>query len=46
MKDQDEKEDIFDALEIEMDEKPYFIYITFYVCLAIIKKNMYDVTKD
>ena len=29
-----------------MDEKPYFIYITFYVCLAIIKKNIYDATKD
>ena len=46
MKDQDENEDIFEALGIEMDEKPYFIYITFYVYLAIIKKNIYDATKD
>jgi hypothetical protein len=46
MKDQDKNEDIFDALGIKMDEKPYFIYITFYVCLAIIKKNIYDATKD
>ena len=46
MKDQDENEDIFEALEIAMDEKPYFIYIAFYICLAIIKKNIYDATKD
>ena len=46
LKDQDKKEDIFQALDIKMDEKPYFIYITFYVCLAIIKKNIYDATKD
>ena len=46
MKDQDKNEDIFQALDIKMDEKPYFIYITFYVCLAIIKKNIYDATKD
>ena len=46
MKDQDKNEDIFDALGIKMDEKPYFIYITFYVCLAIIKKNIYDASKD
>ena len=31
---------------METDEKPYFIYIVFYVCLAIIKKNIYDTTKD
>jgi len=46
MKDQDKNEDIFEALGIQMNEKPYFIYITFYVCLAIIKKNIYDATKD
>ena len=46
MKDQDKSEDIFDALGIKIDEKPYFIYITFYVCLAIIKKNIYDATKE
>ena len=46
MKDQDKNEDIFEALGIKMNEKPYFIYITFYVCLAIIKKNIYDATKD
>ena len=46
MKDQDKNEDIFEALGIEMNEKPYFIYITFFVCLAIVKKNIYDATKD
>jgi hypothetical protein len=46
MKDQDKHEDIFEVLDIKMDEKPYFIYITFYVCLAIIKKKIYDTTKD
>ena len=46
MKGQDKNEDIFKVLGIKMDEKPYFIYETFYVCLAIIKKNIYDATKD
>ena len=46
MKDQDKNEDIFQALDINMDEKPYFIYIAFYVCLAIIKKKIYDSIKD
>ena len=46
MKDQDKNEDIFQALDINMDEKPYFIYITFFVCLSIIKKNIYDASKD
>ena len=46
MKGQDENEDILEVLEITTDEKPYFIYITFYVCLAIIKKNIYEATKD
>ena len=43
---QDKSEDIFEVLAIEMDEKPYFLYITFFVCLAIVKKNIYDATKD
>ena len=46
MKDQDKNEDIFEVLGIKFDEKPYFIYIAFYVCLAIIKKNAYCATKD
>jgi hypothetical protein len=46
MKDQDKNEDIFEALGIKFADKPYFIYITFYVCLAIIKKNNYCATKD
>ena len=46
VKDQDKNEDIFEVLYITMDEKPYFIHIAFYVCLAIIKKNIYDTTKD
>ena len=46
MKNQDKNEDIFEVLGIKRDEKPYFIYITFFVCLAIIKKNIYDATKD
>ena len=43
---QDKSEDIFEVLAIKMDEKPYFLYITFFVCLAIVKKNIYDATKD
>ena len=39
MKDQDKSEDIFEVLSIKMDEKPYFIHIAFYVCLAIVKKK-------
>ena len=46
MKDQDKNEDIFKVLDIKMDEKPYFIYVTFYICLAVIKKNIYDSSKD
>ena len=46
LKKQDKSEDIFEVLGIKFDEKPYFIYITFYVCLAIIKKNNYCATKD
>ena len=46
MKDEDKNEDIFEVLGIKMDENPYFIYITFYICLAIVKKNIYDTTKD
>ena len=46
LKKQDKNEDIFEVLGIEMDEKPYFLYITFFVCLAIVKKNIYDATND
>ena len=46
LKKQDKSEDIFEVLGIKMDEKPYFLYITFFVCLAIVKKNIYDTTKD
>ena len=45
MKDQDKNEDIFEVLGIGL-EKPYFLYVTFFICLAIIKKNNYDATKD
>ena len=45
MKDQDKNEDIFEVLGIGL-EKPYFIYVTFFLCLAIIKKNNFDATKD
>ena len=45
MKDQDKNEDIFEVLGIG-SEKPYFIYVTFFICLAIIKKNNFEATKD
>jgi len=45
MKDQDKTEDIFEVLGIGL-EKPYFIYVTFFITLAIIKKNNFDATKD
>ena len=45
MKDQDKNEDIFEVLGIGL-EKPYFIYVTFFLSLAIIKKNNFDATKD
>jgi len=45
MKDQDKNEDIFEVLGIGL-EKPYFLYVTFFICLAIVKKNNYDATKD
>ena len=45
MKDQDKNEDIFEVLGIGL-EKPYFIYVTFFITLAIIKKNNFDATKD
>ena len=45
MKDQDKNEDIFEVLGIGL-EKPYFIYVTFFISLAIIKKNNFDATKD
>jgi len=45
MKEQDKNEDIFEVLGIGL-EKPYFIYVTFFISLAIIKKNNFDATKD
>jgi len=45
MKDQDKNEDIFEVLGIGL-EKPYFLYVTFFISLAIIKKNNFDTTKD
>jgi len=46
MKDQDKKENFFKALGIGMEDTPYFPHLIFYVCLAIIKKNNFDATKD
>ena len=46
LKKQDKSEDIFEELGIKMDEKPYFLYVTFFVCLAIVKRNIHDATKD
>ena len=40
MKDQDKTEDIFEVLGIGL-EKPYFIYVTFFICLVLIKWNNY-----
>jgi len=40
MKDQDKTEDIFEVLDIGL-EKPYFIYVTFIICLVLIKWNNY-----
>ena len=45
MKDQDKNEDIFEVLGIG-SEQPYFIYVTFFISLAIIKKNNFEATKD
>ena len=45
MQGQDKNEDIFEVLGVG-SEKPYFLHITFYICLAIIKKNNFDATKD
>ena len=43
---QDKNEDIMEALSIDENKKPYFPYMVFYICLAIIKKNNFDLTKD
>ena len=45
MQGQDKNEDILEVLGVG-SEKPYFIYVTFYIILAIIKKNNFDATKD
>ena len=41
---QDKTENMFQALEINLESRPYFPHLMFYVCLAIIKKNTYDAT--
>ena len=46
MQDQDKMEDIFDALNIDLNQKPYFPHFAFFLCLAVIKRNNYDETKD
>ena len=45
MEGQDKNENMFEALEINWESRPYFPHLMFYVCLAIIKKNTYDATK-
>jgi len=40
MKDQDKTEDILEVLGIGL-EKPYFIYVTFFICLVLIKLHNY-----
>jgi len=45
MQGQDKNEDILEVLGVG-SERPYFIYVTFYIILAIIKKNNFDATKD
>ena len=45
MQGQNKNEDIFEVLGVG-SEKPYFLHFTFYICLAIIKKNNFDATKD
>ena len=46
MEGQDKMEDIFDALNIDLNQKPYFPHFAFFLCLAVIKRNNYDETKD
>ena len=46
MKDQDKKENMFKALNIDVLKKPYFPHFIFYVCLAIIKRNTFIETND
>ena len=45
MKDQDKNEDIMEALSIDVNKKPYFPYLGFYITLAIIKKNNFEASK-
>jgi hypothetical protein len=45
MEGQDKNENMFEALEINQESRPYFPHLMFYVCLAIIKKNAYDATE-
>ena len=45
MEGQDKNENMFQALEINLESRPYFPHLMFYVCLAIIKKNTYDATE-
>ena len=45
MKGQDKNEDIMEALSIDVNKKPYFPYLGFYITLAIIKKNNFEASK-
>ena len=45
MEGQDKNENMFEALEINWESRPYFPHLMFYVCLAIIKKNTFEATK-
>ena len=45
MKDQDKNEDIMEVLSIDVNKKPYFPYLGFYITLAIIKKNNFEASK-
>ena len=45
MQGQDKNEDILQVLGVG-SEKPYFVYVAFYICLAIIKKKNFDATKN
>ena len=45
MEGQDKNENMFEALEINWESRPYFPHFMFYVCLAIIKKNTFEATK-
>ena len=45
MEGQDKNENMFEALEINWESRPYFPHLMFYICLAIIKKNTFEATK-